>query len=179
MIPDANSDAAQRLCAACGMCCNGVMFTAMQLQPTDSARQLTALGLKVKRRKSGEHCPQPCPALTTTGCSIYAARPARCRMFDCRQLLELAAGRIKENDALARIEEAQALVLQVRERFLAAGEDRENKAFATRYAAVFTEPWDDTPEAIRHRELVKEAMQALEMFLTLHFRTEPASGSTF
>ena len=100
-------------------------------------------------------------------------------MFDCRQLLELAAGRIKENDALARIAAAQALVLQVRERFLAAGEDRENKAFATRYAAVFTEPWDDTPEAIRHRELVKEAMQALEMFLTLHFRTEPASGSKF
>src|ERR1700761_8357592 len=98
------SSAASRLCAACGMCCNGTMFHTVLLQPSDSARALAALGLKLKRRKNGKnYLLQPCPAFRGSHCSIYAARPERCRLFECRQLRQVAAGEISEATALETI----------------------------------------------------------------------------
>ena len=37
VMPAADSSAASRLCTACGMCCNGVMFHTVRLQPRDLA----------------------------------------------------------------------------------------------------------------------------------------------
>ena len=52
MSADEISAAAAHLCAACGLCCNGVMFHTVKLQPNDSAPALAALGLKLKRKQA-------------------------------------------------------------------------------------------------------------------------------
>src|SRR5690242_10002477 len=77
-----DTSAASRLCSACGLCCNGVMFHTVKLQPSDSAKELTALGLKLKRKKSGNYIQQPCPQYQYGECAIYAVRPQRCRLFE-------------------------------------------------------------------------------------------------
>ena len=82
MSPPEATSAAARLCAQCGLCCNGVMFHTVQLQPGDSAKELAALGLKLKRKQGRHFILQPCPAFQNSQCSIYAARPERCGRFE-------------------------------------------------------------------------------------------------
>jgi Fe-S-cluster containining protein len=167
--------AATRLCAACGMCCNGVLFYSLLLQPSDSARKLTALGLKIKHRKDGRHIPQPCPAHAESRCTIYAQRPVRCQKFACRQLQALEAGQTTEETAREKIAEAQRRIARVRTLFHQAGETRETKAFSTRYESLFTEPLDPSPDAVALRQELKAAMSRLENLLSHDFRTEPTS----
>ncbi|MEI6072127.1 MAG: YkgJ family cysteine cluster protein [Verrucomicrobiae bacterium] len=170
-MPDAADvvEAAVRLCAACGMCCNGAMFHSVPLLPGDSARELSARGLKVKRGKKSR-ISQPCPAHKESHCAIYAHRPARCRVFVCRQLEALASGAASEADALGKIREAKALAVRVGELLYEAGDAREHKAFATRCESLFTEPLDPAPPAARLRDSLASAMSGLERFLVENFR---------
>ena len=154
-----------RLCAACGMCCNGVLFHSVLLQPGDSARALSALGLKTKRKKGDVLFLQPCPAHCESRCTIYNDRPVRCRLFQCRQLLRLAAGEIPESSALEKILEARRRVAQINTLIARAGETNPNRGLAQRCAnALTTAEW--TP---LHEEL-HAAMQELEALLEREFR---------
>src|SRR4051812_30010660 len=99
-LPTTTTSVGARLCGACGLCCNGVMFHSVRLQPNDSARELAALGLKLKRRKQQDWLLQPCPAYQDGQCSIYAQRPQRCRLFECKQLQRVKTGEITEAMAL-------------------------------------------------------------------------------
>lgn len=178
MTPEsANDVVASRLCAACGMCCNGVMFHSMVLQPEDSARELAALGLKVKRRKAGAFVPQPCPAHEGACCRIYEQRPIRCRVFVCKQLLAVESGEISEARALERILHAQRLITRVRMLLRDAGDDREHKALTVRCATVLTPPFDPAPDAARRREDLSAAMSELETFLANEFRIPGESAA--
>ncbi|MDD5351464.1 MAG: YkgJ family cysteine cluster protein [Chthoniobacteraceae bacterium] len=171
---DPGKQAAARLCASCGMCCNGVLFHGVRLQAADSARELAALGLKVKRRKNERHVLQPCPAHQGSQCAIYSRRPERCRVFECRLLKAMDSGETTEAAALEKTQQARRRVARVRELFHRAGETRENKAFITRYETLLTEPLDPSPAAASLRTELKAAMQDLEDLLKKDFRVEPA-----
>jgi len=172
-----NEDVAARLCAACGMCCDGVMFHSMLLQPGDSARELAALGLKVKRRKAGAFIPQPCTAHQGSCCSIYERRPIRCRVFVCRQLIDVGSGKIGEPEAREKIDRARALTTRVQTLLREVGDEREHKALAARCAMALTPPFESGPDAVRRREDLAAAMSELEAFLAQEFRNpeEPES----
>lgn len=167
-------ETATRLCAACGMCCNGLLFFSVRLQPGDAARQLSALGLKIKRRADGLHLLQPCAAHTGSGCTVYEHRPARCRLFICRQLLGVEASKISESTALEKISVARDLTSRVLDLLEQAGDARSHKALITRYETVFTPPLD--PETSGTREALAAAMGELEDFLTREFRVEHATA---
>lgn len=107
------SDAATRLCTNCGLCCNGVLFDLVRLQPQDSVQQLTRLGMKLRRKKTQPWFPQPCQFLQSCACTIYENRPTRCRLFECQQLKKLHAGQITEQDALEVIARTKAMVAEV------------------------------------------------------------------
>ncbi len=154
------------------MCCNGVMFYSMRLQPSDQARSLTALGLKLKRKNREWHFLQPCPAHQDSHCTIYAQRPERCRVFACRQLQAVEAEKISEAEALAKIHQAQRAVARVRDLLHRAGDTRETKAFITRVETLFTPPLDPAPEAAALRGELAVAMRELEELLTRDFRVE-------
>ena len=95
----------EQLCLACGLCCNGVLFKDVELQPGDDVKRLGSLGLpiriarKVKRtspskpERHDSKFAQPCAALCDGNrCRIYAERPARCRQFECALFKSVAAG---------------------------------------------------------------------------------------
>jgi hypothetical protein len=170
---------AARLCAACGMCCNGVLFYSVVLQPADAARKLAVLGLKVKRRRNEQQILQPCPAHQGSSCAIYDQRPERCRIFACRQLRAVEAGEISEAAALEKILEARRLAERVRGLFRAAGDVRENKAFVVRYETLFTAPLDLSPEAVALRQELRAAMRELEDLLAKDFRVQDAQNPEF
>jgi hypothetical protein len=157
--------AAARLCAACGMCCNGDLFHSVELQPGDFPRALSAAGLKIKRKAGREYFLQPCPAYQECRCAIYDRRPARCRLFKCRQLLRVTADESAESSALEMIGEARILVARVNALISLLAETNPNRALAKRCAnALTTSDW--TP---LHDEL-QSTMHALETLLDREFR---------
>lgn len=156
------------------MCCSGVLFFSVRLQAGDSARQLTSLGLKVKRRADGPHLLQPCAGHTGSECAVYEHRPARCRLFVCRQLLGVEAGEISEGEAMAKIIDARERTDCVRALLAEAGDTRGHKALATRVETVFTPPLEGETAAVR--EALAEAMRELEDLLARDFRVDHAAA---
>ena len=153
------------------MCCNGVLFHGMAVQPEDSLRALSAKGLKARRRDGELQFQQPCPAHNNNCCGIYEDRPQRCRVFACRQLEAVSNGTISEDDAMEKIQEAMRRSDRVRELLAMLGDDRKTRPLATRFAGIFTPPMDPSPHAEALREELRGAMTALEEMLAKDFRT--------
>jgi len=170
-MPELNDKAASRLCAACGMCCNGVLFHGMQVQTQDSLRSLASKGLKPKRRDGALYFPQPCPAHQDSCCKIYNDRPQRCRAFVCKQLAAVLDGKKSEAAALEKIHEARVLTAEIFDLLAALGDSRDHRALAVRCAGIFTPPLDSSPEATRLREVLRVAMEKLDRLLNMDFRT--------
>ena len=175
MNPPESLAAAARLCAQCGLCCNGVMFHTVQLQPGDSAKELAALGLKLKRKQGRHFILQPCPAFQNSQCSIYAARPERCCRFECQQLKRLAAGEITEALALEKIHEARRRVEQLNELLHRAGSTNLKRALSKRCEKAMAEPVapSSAPETVALRSRLTQAMQELNALLNDDFRIVP------
>jgi len=94
------------LCLQCGLCCNGVLFADVRPEPGDASPLFNGGRLRVA---------QPCPAFNaaTCACAIYAERPARCRKFECRQLLGVRNGTTTTEKALRQIRAARGLAVEV------------------------------------------------------------------
>ena len=163
------------LCAQCGLCCNGVMFHTVQLQPGDSAKELAAHGLKLKRKQGRHFILQPCPAFRNSQCSIYAARPQRCRLFECQQLKRIAAGDITEALALEQIHEARRRVEQMNQLLQRAGRTNLKRPLSKRCEKALAEPLDPSSnqEAGALRSRLTQAMQELNALLNDDFRIVP------
>ena len=175
MEPVEFAAAASRICSACGLCCNGVMFHTVRLQPVDSPRELAALGLKLKRKKGANYILQPCPAFCGTHCSIYLSRPERCRLFECRQLKRVASGEITEAMALERIREVQRRVGELEEFLQKSGSANPRRPLAKRYEKATAEPLDESaePTALELRSRLTLAMRELDALLESEFRIVP------
>ena len=91
------SSVVEQLCLSCGLCCNGVIFADVRLQPGDDPEALRGLGVPLKpiRGKDGadgcQKFTQPCAAFNGS-CTVYAQRPAHCRDFECALLKSVAKG---------------------------------------------------------------------------------------
>ncbi len=166
------SAAASRLCLACGLCCNGVLFHIVRLQPSDSRPTLQALGLRLKKKKKQFHFAQPCSLLKDNCCGIYTARPERCRLFECRQLHRLQEGAQTELETRQHIEETQQQVSRVEGLLTQAGNDKVRQPLSERYGRVLAEPAiDESME--RRQQALRQEMQALNEVLNRDFRLEP------
>jgi Fe-S-cluster containining protein len=165
----------QRLCNDCGLCCNGVLFRTVALQRQDSATELAALGLKLKRKQGRHFIVQPCPALQGLRCSIYVDRPERCRRFECLQLKRLRGGEITETVARERIREAQRRVERLHHLLREAGKVNWKHPLAKRYEKVMAEPMDASanPKTQARRKMLTLAMTELDTLLDTEFRVSP------
>ena len=126
------AQAVAQLCPQCAMCCNGVLFKDVELQPGDSATILRTLGLPVSKGRV-QKFPQPCAALEGCSCRIYADRPARCREFECALLKSVAAGETEVPAAFRGIREAQKRAEKVRRQLRASGDVDESLALSLRF----------------------------------------------
>ena len=137
----------EQLCLACGLCCNGVLFKDVELQPVDDAERLRSLGLPIReaRRAQSKHgnskpetrnskFPQPCAALCEGNhCRIYSERPARCREFECALFKSVAAGQTELAAALKTIRAAHQRADEVRRLLRALGDADEHLALSLRF----------------------------------------------
>ena len=170
MSPPTQS-AASRLCSACGICCNGVMFHRVQVHSSDLPRELRALGLKLKHKHQEQFILQPCPAYVRAQCGIYRQRPERCQLFECRQLKQVAAGEISESTALQKIREVVQRVDHLDGLIHKAGKTDPKKPLTKRYEKVTAEPVDITfDKAIELRNQLALAMQELQEVIEKDFR---------
>jgi Fe-S-cluster containining protein len=151
------------------------MFHTVQLQPGDSAKELAALGLKLKRKQGRHFILQPCPAFQNSQCSIYAARPERCGRFECQQLKRLAAGAITEAMAVEKIQAAQRRVEEINELLQQAGKTNRKHPLSKRCEKALAEPLDlaSNEEAATRRRQLTQAMQELNALLNDDFRIVP------
>jgi len=130
---------AEQLCLNCGLCCNGVLFKDVELQPGDDDGKLAALGLPVTNRQSPiqnrqSQFPQPCAALCADNrCRIYADRPARCREFECALFKSVATGGTEASAALRTIRTALQRANKVHKLLTALGDTDESLALSLRF----------------------------------------------
>lgn len=104
-------NSAEKLCLACGLCCDGTLFDNVQLGAGEDAKKLKALGLLVavtRGRAAVTYFRQPCAALCADrSCRVYAERPGQCRAFECGVYKDAQAGRIEEASALRLVKQAR------------------------------------------------------------------------
>lgn len=123
------------LCLECGLCCNGVIFADVRLQPGDDPARLQSLGLPISTSHLAprtSHFPQPCSALKGCRCRIYSDRPKYCREFDCLLLKSVNTGRVGTADALHTIRTARERAEKVRRLLRQLGDTDEHVPLATR-----------------------------------------------
>lgn len=161
--------AAARLCAECGLCCNGAMFHMVILQPSENPRALAALGLKIKRKHSLAYMPQPCRAHSGGCCTVYEQRPQRCRIFECRTLIRLTKNEITESVAMEKIREARSKLACVENLLAQAGETRAEHPLAKRCDNITSD--EIQPPALR--ESLAEEIRKFEVLLDADFRIMP------
>lgn len=170
------------LCLDCGLCCNGVLFDMVELQPGDLAKALTAKGLKIKKKRWFR---QPCAALCDgTLCALYLDRPVRCRAFECRTYKAVAASEVSTEQARRRIAEARRQVVEVEACLGQFDELQTGKPLAQRVANVLARhregeadkpeenqlPVDAKPGEIGRVLALEREMARLSAFLDDHFR---------
>lgn len=131
--------AVAQLCPNCALCCDGVLFKDVELQPGDGAKRLASLGLpvsKIRTRPSPsrkQKFPQPCAALDVCDCRIYADRPARCRQFECALLKSVSGGEIEPAAALQVIRHARQRAEKLRALLRETGDADETRPLSLRF----------------------------------------------
>ncbi len=97
---------ASELCAGCGMCCDGTLFTYVVVKETQKQNDLSP-GHPMFQKV--DFFDQPCSACKSRICSVYPNRPQVCREFDCALQTEFKQGDISFEDASSVVRETVAL----------------------------------------------------------------------
>ena len=125
------------LCLECGLCCNGVIFADVELQPIEVQR----LKFKVQSLATGgengqpgvARLPQPCAALDGCRCRIYAERPTYCRQFECLLLKNVQEGRLERAAASRIVRTDKERAEKVRALLRELGDSDEGTALSLRF----------------------------------------------
>jgi Fe-S-cluster containining protein len=190
-MPCASSN---ELCLECGLCCNGVIFAGVRLEPEDDAGLLRSLGLPVAPAGTGSRrggrgrgdqstadrpgFRQPCAALKGCRCRIYADRPKYCREFECRLLKNMQAGRLEKTSARRVIRATLGRVEEVRRLLLELGDADDARALSLRFRRVKKrlESASADPESAEIFSRLTLAVHGLNLCLGESFYPGPAQG---
>lgn len=162
----AYSVAIAKLCPACGLCCNGVLFGDVELQRGDDAKLLSKLGVELFSKGKKTAFAQPCDCLVNGLCRIYENRPKRCAAFDCGLLKRVQTGKSTPGAALKRISEAKRCADEVLRLVRELGNRDESLPLNQRYSAVIAEPIDmsaDESDIERRGELMMAVSRLVEI----------------
>jgi uncharacterized protein len=154
----------EQLCPNCGLCCNGVIFANLALQPSDHAARLRSLGLPVCSSPSAlrpPHLTQPCAAFDGCRCRVYTDRPKYCRQFECVLLKSVKAGQTEPAAALRIIRTARERADKVRRLLHALGDTDEQFPLSARFRR--------TGKRLQNHELDEETAERYgELTLAVH-----------
>lgn len=114
MSPPSAPPDEQQLCKACGLCCNGVWFSHVNLEPDEPARAKLA-GLQVTIVDDKPRASMACPLHQGGQCSAYNSwRPAVCANYRCQLLVNFADGQLNLQQALAHVAAARTMADRIR-----------------------------------------------------------------
>ena len=147
------------------MCCDGTLFHSVVLQPSDSPRTLSSLGLTLKRKPGLTTFRQPCSAHQDNRCAIYEDRPQRCRLFNCQQLLRVASGEITQSVAQETIASTRKKISQVLQKIERLTETNPNQGLTQRFSVALSNSTLST-----ERTELEAAMNELQAILEKEFR---------
>ncbi|MFZ2403633.1 MAG: YkgJ family cysteine cluster protein [Methylobacter sp.] len=99
-------DAGSELCLACGLCCDGTLFSRVPVNNTDNIPIFQETAVKAISSRGQSSFNQPCPAYVNRGCQIYTDRPKNCRKFRCKLLDEYCERKLTQGEAMAIINKA-------------------------------------------------------------------------
>ena len=102
------------LCIDCGLCCDGTMYSTVEINETDRLARLQKKGFNLLLQDGKSVFEQPCTAFGSGCCSIYAQRPAMCRAYRCALLRKHDANEISTDEAKALIARTIAMRDEVR-----------------------------------------------------------------
>ena len=97
-----------RVCLACGLCCDGTLFTTVPL--TDSDPNVSGVST---RPNGSRFLRQRCACLEGKTCTAYAQRPLACRRFDCLLAVALLSNECTEAEALELVRGAHERIAAV------------------------------------------------------------------
>jgi uncharacterized protein len=122
------------LCLECGLCCNGVIFADVELQPNEVQSLKSKIqSLKSRGKSARAKLPQPCEAFDGCRCRIYADRPSYCRQFECLLFKNLQAGRIERAAASRIVQTAKERAKKVRHLLRELGDTDEQSPLSLRF----------------------------------------------
>ena len=107
--PTPSIDPAARLCLACGLCCQGVLYGSVRLQP-DDVPIAEGLGLPVIQESGQPALAQPMPCFKEGRCSIYETRFSRCRSYRRMLLQRVEEGSETVENALGIVRQTKTVV---------------------------------------------------------------------
>lgn len=127
----------EKLCLACGLCCDGTLFGHVRIGPGDLPEKLKALGLPVAASRTKVpfvRSLQPCAALCADRtCRLYGDRPHQCRAFECGVFKAFRAGQIEFAAALRLVRRARRQADEVRRLLRELGDTAEHRALLGRF----------------------------------------------
>lgn len=99
-------------CPACGLCCNGTLYTRARVAPGEEVR-IAGYGLTLKEYEDKLYFKLPCKYLDCSRCTIYEERFEICRSFECNLLRRFKANDIGLDEALKTVATAKELLAKV------------------------------------------------------------------
>jgi hypothetical protein len=117
----------QSLCLQCGLCCDGTIFSTVQLKPHDELAPLKAAGANIFWENGANVFKLPCAAYQKCTCTVYANRPQDCREYKCQLLKRFERDEITEAAALEIIKKALSLKDELNALALAASTSIQSK----------------------------------------------------
>lgn len=99
---------ASALCQACGICCNGTLFSYVDITEKQ-ADQLSGTPVATRKNQKGKLVfDLPCAALAGTCCTIYDKRPTICRTYLCKLTRGVMNGSRQLDAALEAVEDMKS-----------------------------------------------------------------------
>ena len=163
MVQPMTTNLTDTLCTNCGLCCDGTLFADVELVGEAEIARLEIMGLAVDEEDTHKGLlSQPCPALRSRRCAIYAHRPKCCRTFECHLLQSAKRGAVTVERALEQIALARGQIERVRDLLDRLKNRDRSLPLKERCAETLAGEGAATPEAVRNRAELQAEMTALE-----------------
>ena len=162
----------QRICRACGLCCRGVWFSYVPVEPDEVDRARNA-GLVVATVDGAPAFEQPCPLHRDHGCSGYATwRPQTCVKYTCALLDRFQAGEASFDQTMEHVGAARRMADRVQNEAGPAASGLMGKAFMSRLA----QPNSDTSDVKPLSPAAKLDTVTLRVYFMKHFQKKTVSS---
>lgn len=157
---------AQSLCLACGLCCDGTIFSQVPLGPEEEVILLEESGIRIISDKASRIFKQPCPAHKSCVCKIYADRPLNCRAYQCSVLKRFKKNEINRDEALRIIRITTSSREDLKRQMLGGGHEGSLEGLSKRF-------WSGDSTLIAKEKDLFRCFIVLQKLLDKYFRAKP------